>query len=66
MQQFSTFFALLKITPEYETLYEAIYDYAETDNNNGINTKTYTTIADALVKVEVKKGEVIYKIKSDD
>lgn len=56
---------LMKITPEYETLYEAIYDSFETSDNHGINTDTYTTIGDTKVKVDMKKDKkgVVYIIK---
>ena len=55
---------LMKITPEYETVYKAVYDSAETDNTHGINTKTYTKIGDVMIKVDLDSDEgVVYKIK---
>lgn len=53
---------LMKITPEYETLYEDIYTDAEVDYV--FSETEWIQSGDTLVKVEVKKGEVTYKIKS--
>ena len=55
---------LMKITPEYEEVYEAIYDSWEGDEIYGIDEDSWTTIGDTKVKYESGGGYGIYHIKS--
>ena len=54
---------VVTISSKPSLLYEAIYDSFTSNETHGINEKTYVTIGDCKLKVEVKDGIITYIIK---
>lgn len=54
---------VVTISSKPSLVYEAIYDSFTSNETQGINEKTYVTIGDCKLKVEVKDGIITYIIK---